>query len=257
MRKTNGFCFILFALIGIHSLYAESLLIIADEQEPMKVLAQFLSEEAGYTVDLVDQPELPNDISPYRAVFQYIHGTMTDEVSQVLIDYAHNGGRLILLHHAIASARWKNPDFLEMVGIHLNQRDHPSAPWRVIGNTTHTLVNLNPRHYITSHNVTYDHTLAYESSDKPSITREWPVLEFTQTEVFLNQHFTDGQEKTVLFGFVCTDPETGAQIMQDRSGWLKPVGNGWVFYFQPGHAANDFKNRNYCQILWNCLTWKP
>jgi trehalose utilization protein len=35
------------------------------------------------------------------------------------------------------------------------------------------------------------------------------------------------------------------------------AGKGWFFYLQPGHAESDFRNRNYCQIILNCLTWQP
>ena len=79
----------------------------------------------------------------------------------------------------------------------------------------------------------------------------------TATEVFLNQHFTDGREKTVLFGFQIADPDTGVVHMQDRAGWYKAVGAGLVFYLQPGHAASDFQNPNFAQIVLNCLQWQP
>ena len=230
-------------------------LIVADEQKNMEVLAEFLRKDGGYDVAIVEEKGMPADLAPYHAVFQFIHGPMRDSTGKAMIEYAEHGGRLVLLHHAIASARNKNPEFLKFVGIKISPRDDPKTPWRVIANATYALVNLKADHYITSHNVKYDRTVRYESPDTPAAER--PAIEFSQTEAFVNQQFTDGREKTVLFGFRVTDPKTGETVMQDRGGWLKPAGKGWVFYFQPGHAESDFKDRNYRQIILNSLVWKP
>ena len=124
-------------------------------------------------------------------------------------------------------------------------------------NTTFTLVNLNPGHFITSHNVEYNRRVVYRSSDAPSQPRTFDAIDFKDTEVFLNQQFTDGRTKTVLFGFSCTDPQTGQTHNQDRGGWYKRANKGWVFYFQPGHTVADFENPVYRQIILNSLIWKP
>jgi hypothetical protein len=232
-------------------------LIVADEQKNMEVLAEFLRKDGGYDVAIVDEKGMPADLAPYHAVFQFIHGPMQDSTGKAMIEYAEHGGRLVLLHHAIASARNKNPEFLKFVGIKISPRDDPKAPWRVIANTTYALVNLKADHYITSHNVKYDRTAEYRSPEPGGLAGNFPALELAATEAFVNQQFTDGREKTVLFGFRVTDPKTGETVMQDRAGWLKPAGKGWVFYFQPGHAESDFRNRNYCQIILNSLVWKP
>ena len=232
-------------------------LIVADEWEPMEELAKFLRDPGRYTVQSVEQKLLPADLGQYAAVFMYLHGKMTHPTERALVEYAAAGGRLVILHHGIASARVANPAWLAMTGIHIAPPSDPEAPWRVIHNITHTLVNLNPRHYITTHNVTYERTVEYRSSDAPSRPAKLPATDLTDTEVFLNQQFTDGRAKTVLLGMHCVDPKTKQPIMQDRSGWYKPFGKGWVFYFQPGHAASDFRHRGYCQMIWNCLTWRP
>ena len=231
-------------------------LIVADEREPMDALAEALRAKGRYQVQYVEPKALPRDLGDYAAVFMYIHGSMTRPTERALIAYAHGGGRLVILHHGIASARIKNPAWLRLTGMHIAPRNDRKHPWKVLGNTTHTLVNLQPRHYVTSHNVTYDRTVEYLSSDSPSLPARYPALEMTNTEVFLNQHFTDGREKTVLFGFLAEDA-AGKTIMRDRSGWYKPAGKGWVFYLQPGHRAADFKNVAYCQIILNCLSWQP
>ncbi len=234
----------------------QNILITTDDLEPMKVLAQ-VYENHGYAVEIAGKTDVPSDLSGYYAVVNFIHTTMTEESIDAMIHYTNQGGRLILLHHAIASNRWKTPKFLEFAGIHLDPRDHPKTPWRVIANTTHTMVNLNPSHYITSNNIEYEQKISYQSSNSLHPKREFPIIKFENTEIFLNQQFTDGYEKTVLFGFHCIDPETGKPVMQDRSGWLKPSADGWIFYFQPGHIKEDFQHPQYQQILLNCLTWQP
>ncbi len=232
------------------------ILIVADEAEPMNALAEVLRDQGKYQTKYVGQKLLPQDLGDYAAVFMYIHGRMTRRTEKILIDYANGGGRLIILHHGIASGRMANPDWLRLTGIYMAPRNDPKHPWKVVGNTTHTLVNLQPRHYITSHKVTYGRTVEYQSSDSPSRPGKFPALDLKNTEVFLNQHFTDGREKTVLFGFRVVTA-AGETIMQDRSGWYKAAGKGWVFYLQPGHSVSDFKNRPYCQIILNCLSWQP
>ena len=231
------------------------LLIVADEWKQMHVLADLLRTH-GYEVQCVEQNSLESDLSQYAGVFMYIHRTFEPHDEKALIDYAKNGGRLIVLHHGIASGKVENPEWLRFTGIYIAPNDDLNHPWRVVRGT-HTLVNLQPNHYIASHNVKYDRMIDYQSSDSPSLPHKYPALDLHDTEVFLNQHFTDGREKTVLFGFRCRDEETRKEIMQDRSGWYKPVWKGWLFYLQPGHSESDFRNRNYAQILLNCLGWKP
>lgn len=249
------FTLIISVFAFMNSALASSLLIIADEQANMKQLQKFLQEK-NYAVQLVDQSQLPKDIAGFFAVFQYIHGTMTEETSASLIKYTNEGGRLILLHHALASARLKNPEFLAFAGIHLDPRDHPKTPWLVL-ETTHTIVNLNPSHYITSTNMHYPKTELYQGSDALRIEREYPAFDLPNTEVFLNQQCTDGTEKTILFGFKTINPKTGQMVQQDRSGWLKKAGKGWIIYFQAGHSSSDFQNPLYLQMIQNALTWNP
>jgi hypothetical protein len=232
-------------------------LFVADEWKQLAPLVAFLRAEGGYAVEMSDQKDLPESVAAYQAIFMYIHGPMTPETERTLVRYASLGGRLVVLHHGMASARARNPEWLKMAGIGILPRDDPKAPWRVVAPVTHTLVNLRPGHYITTHDVKYDRNVNYQSPDAAGLAGEFPALDLPDTEVFLNQQFTDGAEKTVLFGTQCTDPKTGAAIMQDRGGWFKPVGKGRLFYLQPGHAESDFRNRSFCQIILNCLVWQP
>ena len=232
------------------------LLIVADEWKPMHVLADFLRTRGKRHVTCADQKDLPPNLAGFQAVFMYLHGPMTDKTETALVHYAQRGGRLVILHHGIASARRNNPKWMRLTGMYIAPSNDPAYPWKVLGNTTHTLVNLQPRHYITSHNVKYDRLVEYRSSDAPSRPAKCPALDLKNTEVFLNQHFTDGREKTVLFGFR-VDAGGGKTIMQDRAGWYKPAAKGWVFYLQPGHCVSDFQHPAYRQIILNCLTWHP
>ena len=236
---------------------AGACLILADEPKPMDALAEFLLARGCTDIRRADQPDMPADLTPFKAVFMYIHGKMSPKTEKALVDYATGGGRLIILHHGIASARRANPEWLKLTGININPREHPTHPWRVLSQTTHTLVNINPGHYITTNGVEYEREVEYRSPDGRVKEGTYKAIDLRNTEVFLNQVHTDGSAKTVLFGVRCTDPATGEVFMQDTGGWLKPAGKGWVIYLQPGHSESDFRHRAYLQIVLNCLTWTP
>jgi len=232
-------------------------LIVSDEAGELDVLAKALTAKAGYAVESVSQKALRQDLAAHAAVIMYIHRPILPAIETALIAYARKGGRLLVLHHGIASAKWKNPKWLEFVGISMAPRDAEKYPWRVAGNTTHTMVNLAPGHYITTRNVKYDRQVEYASPDVPSRRETAPAFDLPNTEVFRHQRFTDGDAKTVLFGYQYKDARTGAVSMEDTSGWLKPAEKGWLFYLQPGHAAHDFRNASFLQVISNCLDWQP
>lgn len=256
-------CTVFSLWLGLGSIFSSNapgipqLLIVADQLAPMEVLADGLRKNGPYNVKYIQQNDLDSDLSQYHAVFMYIHNKMAPQTEKILIDYATGGGRLIILHHGIASARVNNPDWLKLTGIYLAPRNDKERPWKVISNTTHTIVNLHPNHYITSHKVKYERQIEYQPSDHPSIAKKYPAIDLHDTEVFLNQQFTDGREKTILLGFHCTDPKTNKTYMQDRAGWYKKTKKGWLFYLQPGHKKQDFQNKSYLQIILNTLSWKP
>ncbi len=234
---------------------APAVLIVHDEEEPAKELAAGL-ERHGYkpVVEHAKVFRQRKDAISARAVFMYVHGVLDPVEEEQFIRYAEGGGRLIVLHHGIASAKVKNKRWLPFLGIAILPRNHPEHPWRVLNGTVR-LVNLQPGHYVTSNKVEYGMRVAYTPSDVPSTGQQLPAIEFPKTEAFLNQLFTDARRKTVLFGFCIEDG--GKTYMQDRGGWMMPAGKGHVFYFQPGHAAHDFQNRNYVQILVNAFEWPP
>jgi len=235
---------------------AGSVLIVADEWPQMDVLAQYLEAEGGYAVEKAEQDQLPDDLGPYHAVFQFIHGPFKDGPAGALMDYAAGGGRLVVLHHGVSSAKRATQGWLEFLGITLDRDKDAEHRYVWIEGVDLTLVNLNPRHYITTHHVAYDKTVEYRPSDQPSPSVSLPALDLDQTEVYLNHQFTDAREKTVLLGFRYEERKSGEVHMQDRAGWFKAAGKGLVFYFQPGHAVSDFEKAGFCQILLNCLTWR-
>lgn len=238
------------------SAQAETLLIVTDEPETIVPLVEHLETEAGYNVRTVDEANLPQDLSKQAGVFMYIHGLMTGKTARTLIAYAEGGGRLLVLHHGISSKKAKTPEWLHFLGIYLetDKTSKDRYTWRK--DATYDLVNLRPKHEVTSKGVKYTENVAYASSDRPSPQGEFPAIRFHESEIFVNHQFTDGREKTVLFGYRFEDPDTGQVVMQDRYGWMKPAKQGWVFYFQPGHQLDDFRNAAYQQVLKNALNWE-
>ena len=56
-----------------------------------------------------------------------------------------------------------NPKWLDFVGIELFPRDHKQYPWAVLNDTTHTIVNLCPGHFLTSNRMNYEKTTSFYS----------------------------------------------------------------------------------------------
>ena len=215
-------------------------LIVMDERDQMEALAQYLKEKGGVTATIVDQSSLPADWSPFHAAIGYIHGNLREAAEVRFIEYTKAGGRFIALHHTISSGKARNKYLFDFLGIVLTDPEkarEPSQPgghyaWR--DPVSQTLVNLQPGHYLTSNGIAWPGSTAYESSDQPSVAREFPSLALDESEVYLNHKFSDGRAKTVLLGFEWTDDRNRQRYMQDRSGWCKRQGKGWIFYFQPG-----------------------
>ena len=238
-------------------------LIVHDELPQMEVLARFLQKEGGLDVTVVEQSALPEDWSGYQAAIAYIHRVLEVPAEKAIIAYTENGGRFLALHHSISSKKATNEFYFDFLGIRLDDpktAKDPAMPgggyaWRE--EVTLTLVNLNPSHYITSHNVTWDGEIAYTPSDQPAADALYPSISLHETEVYLNHKFTDGRAKTVLYGIKFFDDRNGQMFMQDRGAWLKEHGNGEVVYFMPGHSATDFKNHDISQMILNAINWEP
>lgn len=238
------------------ALAAGDALIVADEMPQMELLAKILRSRASTSADLVKQADMPADISRYRAVFVFVHRVLEESAEKPLVDYANAGGRLILLHHSISQGKGKNKYWFPFLGMRLTPGDPEKGLYKWINPATYTVVNLAPDNYITSHNVKYPARVRYKSSDLGTPEREYPAFTLENSEVFLNHAFTDGKEKTILLGFKWQDPKTGKVWMQDRAGWYKAAGKGWVIYLQPGHAVSDIENSTYSQIVLNAVDAK-
>jgi hypothetical protein len=220
--------------------------LVHDDPAPMRTLAAFLAAQ-GQRAVVEDEAEFRahREAAAPKAVVVYVHKPLHPELEEWLIRYAEGGGRLVVLHHGIASAKTENRRWLPFLGIRISKDEEPK--W-LVARGTFQLVNLRPDHYVTSHGVKYPSRAPYGGAERPAI-------ELRETEAFLNQGFTDGDRKTVLFGFRME--ADGKVYAQDRAGWLMPAGKGQVFYFQPGHSALDFENRDYAQIVLNALEWRP
>jgi len=238
-------------------------LIIQDEMPQMEVLSGFLQQKGGLDVQTVDQKKLPRDFSSFKAVIVFIHGKMSAETERAVIDFTKNGGRCIVLHHSISSGKAKNEFYFDFLGIQLDHPErskYPVDPGEGYGWTdpvTLTIVNLNPNHYVTSHNVTWEDQISYTPSDNPSVESLYYSISLDSSEVYMNHKFTDGREKTVLLGIKFLDERNGQLFMQDRGAWIKNQGRGKIFYFQPGHRAEDYQNVNVSQMILNAIEWTP
>ncbi len=257
------FLFILFVLtiMACAERYGRSVLIIMDERKQMEVLADFIETGSDYETAIVSQDSLPVNLASYRAVLVYIHHKLETAVENKMIEYTQSGGRLVLLHHSISSGKAENPHYFNFLGIRLDAPEkspHPVLPGEGYGwvdPVTLTLVNLNPRHFITSNKIDWPDTVVYTSSDAPATEEYFPALKLEHSEAYLNHKFTDGRTKTVLCGIKFFDERNGELFMQDRGAWYKDHGDGRVFYFMAGHAENDFENKNYAQMILNALLW--
>jgi hypothetical protein len=112
-------------------------------------------------------------------------------------------------------------------------------------------MNLAPGHFITTHKIQYDSTLAYRR-EAQSQEQKLPGFVLSNTEAFLNHSLLT--PRTILLGVKLTD-QAGKVWMQDRSAWCMRVGKGWLFYSQPGHAVSDFENPVYARIIANAVIY--
>jgi hypothetical protein len=249
---------------------ASRVLIVMDERPAMEVLAKYLKDKGGIDSTIVDQASAPADWAGFAAVIGYVHGALQEPIELKIIDYTKRGGRYVCLHHSISSGKAKNKYYFDFLGVRLpgaEQSREPAPPgghyaWR--DPISQTIVNLNPGHYITSHDVAWPERIAYRSSGlaaaagaAPGPEREYPAFTLKETEAYMNVEFTDGTEKTLLLGFRYLDDRNGALFMQDRSGWLKPSGQGWIVYLQMGHFAQEFEHPVVAQLVLNAVTWTP
>jgi hypothetical protein len=229
-------------------------LIVMDEREQMETLASYLKAHGNIESTIVDQKSVPEDWSSFAAVLGFVHGALQEPVELKIIDYTKNGGRFVCLHHMISSGKSKNTYYFDFLGVRMTDIDKAREPadpgghyaWREPVEIT--VVNLNPKHYITSHDVTWPAKTTFNGHDAPSFTE--------RGEAYMNVFFSD-TDKTVLLGLKYLDDRNNAQYMQQAEGWLKPAGKGWIVYLQPGHFTQEFEQPAVSQMILNAITWQP
>jgi hypothetical protein len=234
---------------------AGKVLIIADEVPAMEFLSGKLKAGAAVESTIVTQDKLPPDFGPYSSVIVYIHGKLLVPTETACVNYATGGGKLILLHHSISSSKRANKQWFPTLGISLPEGDVSQGGYKWIEPVTLEFVNLAPKHYITTHNVKYQKRIPYQRSDVEGGERQLDGFTLPDTEVYLNHTFTG--PRTILLGMKYTDAKSGITYMQDRAGWYKPAGKGWVMYFMAGHSVRDLENPAYAQILVNAVAYQP
>lgn len=239
--------------LGTAAPAAGQVLIVADEIPAMEVLAKALKDQEGISSTIVEQTRMPASLSGYQAVIVYIHKDLLAGPEKAFIDYTRQGGKLLVLHHSISSAKRANEQWFKFLQLDLLKKDVQQGGYKWQGDVDMQVVNLAPRHFITSHKVRYDQKIPYkrETADRE---KKLPGFVLTDTEVYLN-HAYHGP-RTILLGFSYRD-DTGKTWMQDRSAWCMPAGKGWVFYAQPGHTARDFAHPVYARILANAVIYRP
>jgi hypothetical protein len=268
------------ALSGVARLSAQTsaasqrLLFIHDSATAAEPLITYLKTHGGFDTLVVDQAHLPppTEWSGFRAVLGYVHGKLLEPTEVAIIDSTTTGGRFVALHHMVSSGKTENKYYFDFMGLRIEEPKNAPAPkvagaaygWYTGGKgepgkgepgITQTLVNLNPTHFITSHDVKWSDTARYQSSDTLTVAKDYPAIVLPKAEAYVNVKWTDGREKTVLVGFSYTDPRTQAHFEQDRSGWTKPAGAGRIVYLQPGHFAEEYENPNISQMVLNAIVW--
>ncbi len=258
MTKTATLLVAIFILSGIFfSCSAPPLYILCDEpsEETMTTLADFLMAHDFNIISHTQKSFLAAiaETKP-RAVIVYVHKPFLKETEEALFEYCDNGGRLIVLHHAIASAKVENPEWLDYTGVRLSP-DHALYPWTVRRGGELFMVKLNSEHFVVNNGVRYDEHVAYRSSDAPSGAILAEAFSLGATELLMNQMFIDGRRKAVLLGYKYVDAENGDAFMADRAGWYLHKGKGLLFYYVAGHQASDFENESFCRIILNSIVW--
>jgi len=233
---------------------ATEVLIVADEFPAMQVLAGKLKAQEGITSRIVAQTNMPADLSSFAAVVVYIHLKLEASAERAFVTYTEAGGKLIPLHHSISSGKRKNTWWFKFLGVTLPEGDVARGGYKWIEPVTLDWVNLAPDHFLMTNRVSYPKSIAYVREGAVGEQR-LPGFTLKDSEVYLNHALTG--RRTVLMGLKYTDPKTGRSFMQDRAGWLKRAGKGWIIYFQAGHSAADFEVPAYARILANAVIYQP
>ncbi len=230
---------------------AQGVLIVADEYPAMQNLASHLTADRKVQTHIIGQTEIPASTAGYRAVIVYLHGELQPAAEHKLMQYANDGGDLIVLHHTISSRKRENKDWFNFLHIELPLKSFEEGGYAYFDPVTFQVVNLAPANPLTK-GATFDQPVSY-TDPAEGIEKKLPGTSFSDTEVYLNHHLTG--PRTLLLGMKYTDPKTNKVYMQDTAGWMLQTGKGEVFYFMMGHRSEDFDNSAYRQMLDNAVEY--
>jgi hypothetical protein len=230
-------------------------LIVADEFPVMQAVAERLKAEEHISSQLVAQKDLPASLGSFEAVIVYIHGALSEKAEDAFIAYTKAGGKLVCLHHSISSGKRKNAHWFSFLGVSLPEGPLSSGGYKWTEGVSWELANLNANHFIMTNGVSYPAQVAYSSTNAASTSGSLPGFALNNSEVYLNHVHTE--PRTLLMGLKYKDEATGTTYMQDRAGWIKPAGKGWIVYLMPGHRQSDFDNVAYGRIVLNAVIWTP
>ncbi|MBK9137395.1 MAG: ThuA domain-containing protein [Verrucomicrobia bacterium] len=250
MKPLGLFASLLVAALATKA--GEQVLIVADEFPAMRVLADSLEQEEGWRSRIVSQGELPAVLADFRAVVVYIRRALEARTEKALIEYAEGGGKLVALHHSISSGKRTNQWWFAFLGVDLKPGDAATGGYRWIEPATLSVVALT-NHFITTNKVAWPGQSAFRR-EKGTATERLPSFTLHDSEVYLNHSLVG--PRTVLLGFQYRDAE-GGEWMQERAGWFKPAGRGWLFYFQPGHSVRDFEEATFRRLVINAIVYDP
>jgi type 1 glutamine amidotransferase len=229
---------------------AQGVLIVADEFHAMQVVAAQLETDDKVQTRIVGQTEIPPSMASYRAVLVYLHGELSAAAEHKLMQYANDGGNLIVLHHTISSRKRENKDWFNFLRIELPTKPFADGGYAYFDPVTYQIVNLAVGNPIMK-GVTFGERVAF--TDAAGGERMLPGTTFPDTEVYLNHVLTG--DRTLLLGMKYTDAKTGRVYTQDTAAWMMAAGKGTVFYFMMGHRFEDFQNAAYRRLLSNAVEY--
>ena len=157
---------------------------------------------------------------------------------------------MVLLHHSISSGKRQNKDWFRFLGVELPQGPVDQGGYQWTEGVTVQWVNLAPSDYVMTNQVSYPERV--ELGERGGAAASRPAFTLRDTEVYLN-HVLKGPH-TILMALRYADAKTGRLWVQETAGWRRRAGEGWVFYFMPGHTLHDFENPVYGRVVMNAIT---
>src|SRR6185436_6905189 len=130
----------------------------------MQSLAAKLDREEHLKSTVVGQTNMPANLAGFSAVVVYIHRDLSEQAEDAFIEYAKNGGRLVVLHHSISSGKRKNTRWFPFLGVALPEGDLAAGGYKWIEPATWQLVALNTNHFIMTNHVKYPEHIAMTNS---------------------------------------------------------------------------------------------